>query len=387
MADQVALRKRPMPALSVPDTNDVFFPLPTDVMPNIMLRVEDRGDFSQLASTCRAFYVWSQPWLKSRRAAAALNADPQRLTKLPAWIKTHSQHLHHADWHAIQRWDNAGENRILINKLRRSAAFTKAIEVQPDSMRSASETSAAHLDFLLFSPRLQPDVNADVTEHANARLKGSARFALAGFMPVGEAWECDVVAGAAVWLGKNAGEMHIDPRSKVIEDLSYAMDSVMVAQKSPALATQLLEHGLVQSYHFSVSFSKREASTRWACPLLRALVVAARNCDLKPGSSGASAFLSALHRVVGSLAEKKETEALTMLVDEVADMLALMSASDLVLRNDASAWLLVLVKALVNEPHELGMIQDAVLQGEFISRDEWEDFLLLALPAAEPQPG
>ncbi|RZA29925.1 MAG: hypothetical protein EOP02_03145, partial [Proteobacteria bacterium] len=81
-----------------------YSPLPDDVLPNIMLRVEDRQDFKRLACTCRGIYAWSEPWLKSRRQAAELRGNHQWPVKLPAWIKTHAQHLHPSDWKALQGW-------------------------------------------------------------------------------------------------------------------------------------------------------------------------------------------------------------------------------------------------------------------------------------------
>jgi len=99
-------------------------PLPDDVMPNIMLRVEDRQDFKRLACTCRGFHTWSEPWLKSRRQAAELRGNHQWPVKLPAWIKTHAQHLHPADWKALQGW--APDMQDL-----RNSGVLKAPPIQP----------------------------------------------------------------------------------------------------------------------------------------------------------------------------------------------------------------------------------------------------------------
>ena len=90
------------PIMRITRSTQFFSPLPDDVMPNIMLRVEDRQAFTRLACTCHGFYAWSEPWLKSRRYAAELRSDQQWPVKLPAWIKTHPQHLHPADWKALQ---------------------------------------------------------------------------------------------------------------------------------------------------------------------------------------------------------------------------------------------------------------------------------------------
>lgn len=326
----------------------VFSPLPEDVMPNIMLRVESRQDFGRLACTCKGFYAWSEPWLNSRREAAALSRDPQRLTKLPAWIETHSRHIHPADWDAIPLWDIAGEKRNLVDHIRRSVAFYDAAILQPGPAPSATECNAAHLDFVLFSPRLLVDVIEDISERANERLAVNAAFALAGFHPSGEAWQCDVLAGAVVWLKANTQKMNFNARSRLLADLMWAMQAEMVSQRSPALATHLLEHGLLKSHHVSDSQEFRPSDKGWEDPLLTALVTAARNCPVKAGSAEASAFLFAIHQVVSGLARMNESAALSVLVRGLTNVMKLMSEVIWNPGSAESAWLHALVQAVRN---------------------------------------
>nr|WP_314623605.1 hypothetical protein [uncultured Noviherbaspirillum sp.] len=102
-----------------------------------------------------------------------MNHDPQRLVKVPAWIKMNSRHLHAADWDALQRWDNAGEHRSKVDVWKRSVGFDYAVSLQPGSAPSANASNAAHLDFISFSPRPLPDVNEEVASRANGRLAAS----------------------------------------------------------------------------------------------------------------------------------------------------------------------------------------------------------------------
>lgn len=354
----------------------VFSPLPEDVMPNIMLRVESRQDFGRLACTCKGFYAWSEPWLNSRREAAALSRDPQRLTKLPTWIETQSRHMHPADWEAIPLWDIADEKRSLVDQVRRSMAFGEAALLQPGPAPSATDCNAPHLDFVLFSPRLLADVIEDISVRANERLAANAAFALAGFHPSGEAWQCDVLAGAVVWLKANAEKMSFAVRSTLLANLMWAMHSVMLAQRSPALATHLLEHGLLKSHHVSDSLSFRSSNKGWEDPLLTALVRAARNCLVKAGSAEASAFLFVIHQVVSTLAHMNESAALSVLVRGLTGVMKLMSEVTWTPGSAESAWLHALVQAVRDMPEALADIRGQLIERHFITPGEWEKLLL-----------
>lgn len=369
MADQITRITR---------TIQVYSPLPDDVLPNIMLRVEDRREFSRLACTCRGFYAWSEPWLKSRRQAAELDSDPQRLVKMPAWIKTHSRHLHPADCHAMQQWGTDGENRPLINALRRSVAFTEAASLVPGPAPSATECNAAHLDFILFSPRLLPDVNEDVYEKAQERLTSNAYFILTGFQPSGEAWEYDVLEGAMAWFKENAEKINIGARSRLRTDLMWAMQWTMIAERSPALAMRLLEHGLVKSHLVSVFDMGNTSEKRQEAPLLTALVAAAANSGLEAGSPQASAFLHAIQLVVSTLAQMRESAALSSLVGRLADVMAVMSERNWTPGSAEPAWLYTLVQAARNMPDLLANIRDSLIQQGFIKPGEWNAFLISA---------
>ena len=353
MDNCVALTSRVMQIVS---------PLPTDVMPNIMLRVEDRQAFSRLACTCHGFYAWSQPWLKSRRAAAALVASPQRLTRAPAWIKTHSRHLHHADWSEIRQQNNAGNHRQAHNESQLWTTFAESTRWQ-SGQRRPPERKTAHLEFILFSPRLRVDLNSDIAERAAARLKenrDNTANALAGFKPSGAAWERDLLAGATAWLETNAHSLFSAERSSLLNDLSDAMRSFMIAQKSPALSTHLLKYGLSKSHLVHAYFSLRQQTNRWQSPLLTALVSAATRSKPPPGSASACAYLHAIHAVIASLVQRSEIAALEWLVDRLEDVLPLMSANDVASGNEACRWLRALSEAVAHKPQELAMIEAAV---------------------------
>jgi hypothetical protein len=375
MTDRIARSPRNYQACS---------PLPTDVLPNIMLRVENRDDFSRLACTCRGFYAWSAPWLTSRRQAAELNRDPQRLIKVPAWIKTNSRHLHPADWDALQLWDNAGEHRSKVDMWIRSVGFDYTASLQPGPAPSATASNAAHLDFILFSPRLLPDVNEEAASRANERLAANADFALSGFKPSGEAWECDVLAGAVAWLKQNAATISIDARTSSVKGLTWAMKSVMVARRSPSLAFHLLEHELSKSHCVS---NYGPSKTRWEDPLLTALVLAARNCALEAGSQEASSFLCAIHQAISCLARMNESAALSVLVEHLDDVMELMAEDTWTPGSAESAWLCALVQAIRDMPEALATIRETLIERDFITADGWDALLLSVRLTPSQEPG
>lgn len=378
MADPIARTTR---------NHQTYSPLPNDVLPNIMLRVEDHQDFKRLACTCHGFYAWSEPWLKSRRQAAELDRDPQRLIKVPAWIKTHSRHLHPADWDALQRWDNAGEHRSKVDAWVRSVGFDYAASLQPGPAPSATASNAAHLDFILFSPRLLSDVNEEVAIRANERLVANASFVLSGFKPSGEAWEYDVLAGAVAWLNKNAAALNIEVRTSVVKDLISAMRSVMASRGASFLAFHLLEHALSKSHCISRILLYGPNSTCWEDPLLTALVLAARSCNLEAASRQASSFLCAIHQAVSSLARMNESAALLVLVDHLDDVMELMPEDTWTPGSAASAWLCALVQAVRDMPEELATIRETLMGRDFITQDGW-DALRLSVrltPSQEPK--
>jgi hypothetical protein len=364
-----------------------YSPLPDDVLPNIMLRVEDRQDFKRLACTCRGFYAWSEPWLKSRRQAAALDKDPLRLTKLPAWIKTHSRHLHRADWNALQRWDTTAEGRILVDVLRRSVAFNDAALLPVHPAPTATSDNAAHLDFILFSPRLLPDINDDAAAEANERLVANASFVLAGFKPAGEAWQCDLVAGATAWLKANSEKLRFDARSKLLEDLSLAMASIMSVRRSPEMVTDLAELGHSKSHYVSALGKNWVVCHRWENPLLRALLYATSKSRFEPGSTEASAFLCAIHQIISTCVQMKESPALAVLVDRLVDVMALMPETTWNPGSAGTDCLQALVQAVRDLPDTLAEIQRILLEREFVSQDEWSGLLLASGPASTAHHG
>jgi hypothetical protein len=364
-----------------------YSPLPDDVLPNIMLRVEDRQDFKRLACTCRGFYAWSEPWLKSRRQAAELNRDPQRLIKVPAWIKTNSRHLHRADWNALQRWDIAAEGRLLVDVLRRSVAFNDAALLPVHPVPTATSDNAAHLDFILFSPRLLPDINDDAVEDANERLLANAYFVLTGFTPTGEAWQCDLVAGATAWLNEHSAKLSFVARSKLLADLSRAMGLIMSARRSPEMATNLAELGYSKSHYVSAQGKNWVVCNRWENPLLRALLHTTNNRRFEPGSTEASAFLCAIHQIISTCARMKESAALMVLVDELAAVMALMPETTWRPGNAGTDCLQALVQAVRDLPDTLAEIQRILLEREFVSQDEWSGLLLAPGPASTADHG
>ena len=353
-------------------------PLPDDVMPNIMLRVEDRQDFARLACTCRGFYAWSEPWLKSRRYAAELRSDHQWPVKLPAWIKTHPQHLHPADWKALQGW--APDMQDLENPgVLKAPTYTTASKAH-SPMRGyvpphkIDPIDFSHLDFILFSPRLLADVNPEAASEANARLAANADRALVNFKPTGEAWQCDVLAGATAWLGKNTATMAVEARSTLFDDLKMAMKLAMVDQRSPALVLQLLELGLAKSHHVDNAKTSR---LQWREPMLSALIETWYDCKPKAGSSEASAFIGAFHRMVTALAQSKESLALSQAAATLAIMsIRLMPEKTWSPGSAGTACLHALVQAVRDMPAPLADIRETLLDGQFISSDEWEELLL-----------
>nr|WP_314623604.1 hypothetical protein [uncultured Noviherbaspirillum sp.] len=369
MANSVARTTRNVQAYS---------PLPDDVLPNIMLRVEDRQDFKRLACTCHGFYAWSEPWLKSRRQAAELRGDHQWPVKLPAWIKTHTQHLHPADWKALQGW--APDMQDLENSVvLKAPSYTTASKAH-SPMRGYVPANQIepinffHLDFILFSPRLLADVNPEASREANARLAVNADRALVEFKPTGEAWQYDVLAGATGWLGKNTATMTVQARSMLFDDLKMAMKSVMVAQRSPALVLQLLGQGLAKSHHVE---NGKTSHMQWREPMLSALIQSWYNCRPKAGSSEAFDFISAIHRIVTTLAQLNENLTLSPL----AGTLALMSTEltpEQTWRpgSPGTASLQSLVQAVRNVPAALAAVRETLFQQHFITESEWEQLLL-----------
>ena len=366
-----------------------YSPLPDDVLPNIMLRVEDRQDFKRLACTCRGFYAWSEPWLKSRRQAAELRGDHQWPVKLPAWIKTHSQHLHPADWKALQGWvpdmqdlQNPGVLKAPTHTTASKAhspmrGYVPANQIEPINF--------FHLDFILFSPCLLADVNPEAAKEANARLAVNAGRALVDFKPIGEAWQYDVLAGATGWLGKNTAAMTVQARSMLFDDLKMAMKSVMVDQRSPALVLQLLEQGLVRSHHVE---NGKTSHMQWREPMLSALIETWYFCRPEAGSSEAFAVISAIHRMVTTLAQLEES----LTLSPSAATLALMSIQLTPEKSwcpgsPGTACLHALVQAVRNMPAALAAVMETLIQNDFITQDGWDALLLSVRLTSSHEPG
>lgn len=347
-------------------------PLPHDVLPNIILRVEDRQAFTRLACTCRGFYAWNEPWLKSRKYAAGLGSEPQWRVKLPAWIKTHTQHLHPADWQALLCLTHDKADRKKLGRGTLDITAGSAMSFQPGftTVGQIEPVSLKHLDFILLSPRLRADVNPEVAREAHSRLAVHAHDALVKFRPTGEAWECDVLAGATAWLKENTETMSVNARSMLLEHLMWAMKSIMVAQRSPALALQLIEHGLVKSHYVKTFYML------WEDPLLTALIDAASACKPDAGSSEAAAFIGAVHRMVSTLAHLKESRALAVVVDDVALLLRLMPEKTWSPGSAGTACLQALVQAVRDFPDQLADIRKTMLDRRFITPSEWEKLLV-----------
>lgn len=364
MADRIAHPSRNLQAYS---------PLPQDVIPNIMLGVESRQAFTRLARTCHSFYAWSEPWLKSRKQAAELTRAPQWQAKLPAWIKTHSHHLHPADWKSLLRCPLGTVYLPNFSSAKFDIIKNNAKPMEPGVVSLSKIDNTVYLpylDFILFSPRLVPDIDPDLAQDASARLAGSLSPALVGFEPKGEAWQCDVLAGATAWLKQNTATMDITARSMLLATLSWAMTSVMVAQRSPALAVQLLEHGLVKSHYIKTHCEC------WEDPLLSALIEATISCKPKPGSDKAIAFISALHRTVSTLAQLNESLALVILVDKLKYIMKIMVEKTWTPGSAGTALLQTLVQAVRDMPEALANTKKTLLDRHFITEVEWEKVLV-----------
>ena len=355
----------------------VYSPLPADVLPNIMLRVEDRQDFKRLACTCHGFYAWSEPWLKSRRYAAELRSNHQWPVKLLAWIKTHAQHLHPADWKALQGL--APDMQDLENPgVLKAPSYTTASKAH-SPMRGylpahrIEPINFFHLDFILFSPRLLADVNPEAASEANARLTVNADRALVDFKPTGEAWQYDVLAGATAWLGENTATMAVQARSMLFDQLKMAMKSVMVDQRSPVLVLQLLELGLAKSHHVETA---KTSWMQWREPMLSALIETWYNCRPEAGSSEASAFVGAIHRIVTTLAQLKESPTLLPLAGTLAIMsIQLMPEKTWSPGSAGTTCLHALVHAVRDMPAALANIREILFEQRFITAGEWEQLL------------
>lgn len=355
----------------------IYSPLPDDVLPNIMLRVEDCQDFKRLACTCNGFYAWSEPWLKSRRYAAELRSDRQWPVKLPLWINTHAQHLHPADWKALQGWvpdmqdlQNPGVLKAptytTASKAHSPMRYVPAHRIEPINF--------FHLDFILFSPRLLADVNPEAATEANARLTVNADRALVDFKPTGEAWQYDVLAGATAWLGENTAAMSVQARSTLFDHLKMAMKSAMVDQRLPALVLQLLELGLAKSLYVE---NAKTSWMQWREPMLSALIETWYNCRPKAGSSEASAFIDAIHRMVTTLAQLKENLTLLPSAGTLAIMsIQLMPEKTWSAGSAGTACLHALVHAVVDMPKALADIRETLIEQHFITKGEWEQLLL-----------
>lgn len=362
-----------------------YAPLPHDVLPKIFLHVQDRQAFTRLACTCHGFYAWSEPWLKSRRHAAELSTDPQWRVKLPAWIKTNSHHLHPADWKALQHlevdkkrieldskrldmrtWDNPGPDLPPVPVIKAAS---------PDGGASRMDTvNYLNLDFILFSPRLLADVNPEAGREAHARLVRNTEHLYFNFEPpTGEAWQYDLLAGATAWLNENKGTITAQARLLLIFCLDPAMRSIMVAQRSPALALYFLEHGLVKSHYDKVFGLDGET------PSLKALVGAMSDCKPQAGSSEASAFVGALHQMVTTLEQANENRALLFLVDHLKDVIKIIPEKTWSPGSAGTDCLHALVRAVRGLPDALADLRKILIKKSFITAVEWEK-LLLTLP-------
>ena len=223
----------------------------------------------------------------------------------------------------------------------------------------------------------------NISVRANERLAANAAFALAGFQPSGEAWQCDVLAGGVAWLKANSAKMSFAARSTLLADLMWAMHSVMVSQRSPALATHLLEHGPSKSHYVSDSQGFRSSDKGWEDPLLTALVVAVSYCPVKAGPAKASAFLFTIHQVVSGLARMNESAALSVLVRGLTGVMKLMSEVTWTPGSAESAWLHALVQAVRDMPEALADIRSQLIERHFITQSAW-NALLQAAPAGDP---
>lgn len=396
-------------------------PLPDDVMPNIMLRVESRQDFSRLASTCHGFYAWSKPWLASRRQAAELRNDPKRLLKMPAWIEKHSRHLHPADWKAMLRWEFGTNLRESSREMYRKSAEVDVESLMTDkkylkaflkSAKANEKTEKAemaivnaeakpmlpgftpagpvdlrrlpYLDFILFSPRMPADINPHVTGEARVRLERSGRFALPVYPSAddiwqsgglaSDGWQSDVLAGATCWLNENTENLDIDQRSTMFRILTNLIEDIMIKQRSPELVLQFLEHGLSKSHFVNIQ------EPQWQNPLLLALLRAALGCSNKSKMGKAvlpksSPFVRAIHRIVATPAQSKRGQALLLLVAELPAFMELVPEKTWKPKKPGTECLHALVHAVLELPDALAEVKKTLLDRQFLTPGGWDELL------------
>jgi hypothetical protein len=190
------------------------------------------------------------------------------------------------------------------------------------------------------------------------------------------------VAGATAWLKENTGKLTLAARSKLLEDLSLAMASIMSVRRSPEMVTDLAELGHSKSHYVAALDKNWVVCNRWENPLLRALLHTTNNSRFEPGSTEASAFLCAIHQMISTCARMKESAALLVLVDELAAAMALMPETTWSPGSAGTDCLQALVQAVRDLPDALAEIQRILLGREFITQDEWSGLLLASGPAS-----
>ena len=111
--------------------------------------------------------------------------------------------------------------------------------------------------------------------------------------------------------------------------------------------------------------------------MLSALIETWYNCRPKAGSSEASAFIGAIHCLVTTLAQLKESLTLLPLAGTLALMsMELMPEKTWSAGSAGTACLHALVNAVLDMPKALAEIRETLIQYHFITQDEWEQLLL-----------
>jgi len=148
----------------------------------------------------------------------------------------------------------------------------------------------------------------------------------------------------------------------------------MVDQRSPALVMHLLELGLARSHHVEIG---KTSHMQWREPMLSALIETWYSCRPQAGSSEASAFIGAIHRMVTTLAQLEENITLSPSAGTLAIMLIQLMPGRIWRPGSAGAACLhALVQAVRNMPAALAAVRETLAQEDFITEGEWEQLLL-----------
>lgn len=110
--------------------------------------------------------------------------------------------------------------------------------------------------------------------------------------------------------------------------------------------------------------------------MLSALIETWYNCRPEAGSSEASAFVGAIHRIVTTLAQLKESPTLLPLAGTLAIMsIQLMPEKTWSPGSAGTTCLHALVHAVRDMPAALANIREILFEQRFITAGEWEQLL------------